>query len=175
MSLVAIGLKLAEVTGLAGKLGKWLGGANGEAVAKQVISIAQAVTGETDPQKAADAVLANKAQLMEFEEQLFQRELQLSQLAFQNTENARAMQVEALKQNDNFSKRFIYYLALLWSSFAAFYITLITFLEIPEKSIRFADSALSFLLGTVVATIVCFFYGGSLGRDRSDESNSRKT
>lgn len=169
MSLIAVALQLAASTGLAGKVGKWLGGKNGEAVAEQVISIAQSVTGERDPEKAAAAVLANKAQLMEFEEQLFQRELQLGELALRNIEGARNMQSVALNQTDVFSKRFIYYFASVWSFFAFLYIAGITFTTIPEANVRFADTVLGFLLGTVIASLFAFFYGSSFGRERRDE------
>lgn len=169
MSLIAVALQLAASTGLAGKLGKWIGGKNGEAVAEQVISIAQSVTGEPDPNKAANAILANKAQLMEFEEQVFQRELQLEKLALQNVEGARNLQIVALNQSDLFSKRFIYYFASAWSIFAFIYLLGITFLTVPESNIRFADTVLGFLLGTVIAGMICFFFGTSIGRERPDE------
>jgi hypothetical protein len=169
MSLIAVALQLAASTGLAGKLGKWIGGKNGEAVAEQVISIAQSVTGEPDPEKAAAAVLANKAQLMEFEEQVFQRELQLEKLSLQNVESARNLQIVALNQTDVFSKRFIYYLASAWTAFAFIYLLGITFTTVPEANVRFADTVLGFLLGTVIAGIIGFFFGSSIGRDRPDE------
>ncbi len=77
--------------------------------------------------------------------------------ANKNTADARAMQVAALQQDDKFSKRFVLYLATFWSLTAVVYIFLITFTNIPELNIRFADTILGFLLGTVVATILNFF------------------
>ena len=76
--------------------------------------------------------------------------------------NARNMQVENLKQDDKFSKRFVYYFAIFWSTFAVVYLTGITFAEIPKENIRFADTIVGFLLGTIVATLIGFFYGNSI-------------
>lgn len=76
--------------------------------------------------------------------------------------NARNLQVESLKQDDKFSKRFIYYFAIFWSVFAVVYLTGITFIEIPKENVRFADTTVGFLLGTVVATLIGFFYGNSI-------------
>lgn len=76
--------------------------------------------------------------------------------------NARNMQVENLKQEDTFSKRFVYYFAIFWSVFAVVYLTGITFAEIPKENIRFADTIVGFLLGTIVATLIGFFYGNSI-------------
>jgi uncharacterized membrane protein len=78
-----------------------------------------------------------------------------------NTANARAMQVAALQQSDTFSKRFVMFLATGWSVFAMAYIIAITFATIPESNLRFADLVLGFLLGTIVATIINFFFGTS--------------
>lgn len=86
-----------------------------------------------------------------------------------NTADARAMQQAALKQDDVFSKRFVYYLASAWSLSAMIYIGCITFLPIPPANMRFSDTILGFLLGTVVATILNFFFGSSSGSVKKTE------
>ena len=78
-----------------------------------------------------------------------------------NTADARAMQNEALRQDDKFSKRFVYMFAAGWSIVAVVYIFMITFMSIPTVNVRFADTVLGFLLGTIVATIINYFYGSS--------------
>ena len=89
--------------------------------------------------------------------------------ANKNTADARAMQVAALNQDDKFSKRFVMYLATFWSLTAVVYIFLITFTNIPEINVRFADTILGFLLGTVVATILNFFLGSSASSKEKTE------
>jgi hypothetical protein len=98
-----------------------------------------------------------------------QHERELLSMAYGDLANARNMQVEALRQDDSFSKRFIYYFAIFWSLFAAGYIGFITFGTIPESNQRFADTILGFLLGTVVATILQFFFGSSMGSKDKDK------
>jgi hypothetical protein len=98
-----------------------------------------------------------------------QHEKELLQMAYGDTANARNMQVEALRQDDLFAKRFIYVFATFWSIFAASYIGFITFGHIPEDNQRFADTILGFLLGTVVATILQFFFGSSMGSKEKDK------
>jgi len=90
---------------------------------------------------------------------------------YANTENARAMQIAALQQSDVFSKRFTMYLTTFWSIAAAVYIAFITFSIIPEPNVRFADTILGFILGTVVATMLNFWFGSSIG---SKEKDARK-
>lgn len=98
-----------------------------------------------------------------------QHERELLQMAYGDVANARNMQVEALRQDDLFSKRFIYIFATFWSIFAAGYIGFITFGTIPADNQRFADTILGFLLGTVVATILQFFFGSSMGSKDKDK------
>lgn len=78
-----------------------------------------------------------------------------------NTADARAMQVAALAQEDKFSKRYVYVLASFWSVVSVVYVFLITFMTIPAANVRFADTVLGFLLGTIIATIINYFYGSS--------------
>jgi hypothetical protein len=68
-------------------------------------------------------------------------------------------------------KQFVYSLAFTWSIFAMLYISGITFLGIPESGVRFADTALGFILGTVVGTIINYFYGDSDSTYKKGEDN----
>lgn len=102
---------------------------------------------------------------------LAQIDLDKLKAEYANTENARAMQVAALQQSDVFSKRFTMYLTSFWSICAAVYIGFITFSIIPEPNVRFADTILGFILGTVIATMLNFWFGSSIG---SKEKDARK-
>jgi hypothetical protein len=52
---------------------------------------------------------------------------------------------------------------------SATYIGFITFGEIPEDNIRFADTILGFVLGTMVASMFQFLLGSSLGSRSKDK------
>ena len=89
---------------------------------------------------------------------------------YKDIADARDMQKEALKQEDVWSKRFIYIFSGLWSIFAMVFIFAITFGTVPEASIRYVDSITGFLMGTVIATMIQFFYGSSVSsRRKTDE------
>jgi hypothetical protein len=140
------GFAPAIATAVAGPLG----GAAVSMIAKKfgvedsVAAVAQAIAG--DPKA---------------EEKLRELDLEYAKLHLENVKGARDMQTAALAQSDVFSKRFIYYFAAFWSVCAVVYIGFITFATIPEQNVRFADTILGFLLGTIVATFMNFFYGTS--------------
>jgi hypothetical protein len=101
---------------------------------------------------------------------LREMELEYAKMHLENVKDARGMQTAALAQSDVFSKRFVYYFASFWSVCAVVYIGFITFSVIPAANVRFADTILGFLLGTVVATILNFFYGTSKSsQDKTDK------
>jgi hypothetical protein len=131
---VAGPLGAAAVTAIADKLG----------VSDTVASVVQAIG--SDPQAA---------------QKLADLELEYAKIDAANVADARAMQIAALHQDDVFSKRFVMYLAIFWSVFAVAYISFITFGNIPAANVRFADTILGFILGTVIATVLNFFFGSS--------------
>jgi hypothetical protein len=100
---------------------------------------------------------------------LAQIDLETLRVEQANTADARDMQKIALQQSDVFSKRFPMHLTTFWSVAATVYIGFITFSVIPDKNVRFADTILGFILGTVVATLLNFWFGSSIGsKDKAD-------
>ena len=135
-----------------------------QAVVDKGLDYVQEKTGvELKPDMSQDEIKALREAAMKHDEFMVEQ-------ANKNTADARAMQVAALNQSDLFSKRFVMYLASFWSVTAVTYIFFITFSQIPELNIRFADTILGFLLGTVVATILNFFLGSSASSKEKTEA-----
>lgn len=73
--------------------------------------------------------------------------------------------------SDKFIKQFPIWLAIVWSLASMFYVGFITFGHIPAENVRFADTILGFLLGTVVATIINFYFGSSDNSKLKEKEN----
>jgi uncharacterized membrane protein YwzB len=84
-------------------------------------------------------------------------------------QGARDMQLKEMDSDDPLVRRFVYYFVSFWSVLSATYIGFITFGEIPESNIRFADTILGFVLGTMVASMFQFLLGSSLGSRSKDK------
>lgn len=121
------------------------------------------VESEKDLQEAIQG--ATPEQLL----QLKSLDLEYQKLLADDSKDARNMQIAALAQEDIVSKRFIYFFASVWSIFSIAYVTSITFLNVPQDNTRFADTVLGFLLGTIIATMIQYFYGSSMGSKLKDE------
>ena len=138
------------------KNGKTMVGAFLQSVAPNIID----VVGDVLPSNGALGIVKN---LIQKDDKLTANEkveaLRLLELDLENVKDARDMQKEALKQNDVFSKRFLYYLSTFWSLIAASYFFFATFT--PVLNDKIADIILGFLLGSVVGVMMNFFYGDS--------------
>lgn len=83
--------------------------------------------------------------------------------------DARDMAKAAMQSSDSFVRRFTYYFITVWSMFAMVYIPMITFSNIPASNVRFADTILGFMLGTVMASMFSFLLGSSFGSRLKDD------
>lgn len=52
------------------------------------------------------------------------------------------------------------------------YIFAITFISIPEKNIRFADTAQGFFLGTVLAGCIAYYTGGAPAQKKENQGTT---
>lgn len=161
----AVGLAstVLKATGLGEKIGSWIGGDSGGESAEKVLDIAQKVSGAKTPEEAAESVREQPGLAAEMKEKLLEHEREILEMHLADVQDARGMQVEALKSDDRFVGRFVLYFASFWSIVGASYMFAITFFPIPDSGVRFADTALGFILGTIIAQILNFFFGSSKG------------
>jgi hypothetical protein len=164
-TIITAATAVAKATGLSGWLGDKLGGKNGVKVAEQVMDIASAVTGGGTPDDIVASLNGNAELRFKLQERIMDQALEFERLHYADLANARQMQVAALQQEDTFSKRFVYYFASFWSLASVLYIGFITFGTIPDANVRFADTCLGFVLGTLVASIVSYFFGSNRGSE----------
>jgi len=69
--------------------------------------------------------------------------------------------METLKQSLDSRNLIVNVLALIWTLFGAGYIVAVTFMYVPKENVRIVDTVTGFLLGTVLATILNYFFGSS--------------
>lgn len=149
---------------------KFVKGDDAAKKAEALITVAKEITGIAEPQAAVEAIAADPAHVVAFKQRLVEIDLETIKANLADTENARALQVAALAQDDQFSKRFIYYAATGILSFVGLFIALATFVPIPQANVRFVDTALGFLLGTAASTVIQFFFGSSQQSKQKDST-----
>lgn len=170
ISIIALATGIVKATGLGELIGGKLGGDKGADVATRIVNTASTVLGAIDD---PDEALRRLNESAELRHQVFlavmQQEKDFEQMAVDDRASARTMQQAALQQEDLFSKHFIYWFAWAWSLFTMGYIAVITLVDIPAGSQRFADTILGFMLGTLIATIMNFFFGSSKQSRQKDD------
>lgn len=172
MSLITAALTIANVLGIGETISAWFGGNNSNEIADKIVKVTQAVTGTTTLENALQAIQDPSANA-KVKEALMTHELEFMKLAFGDKKDARELQETTLQNEDRFVKRFLYYFSFYWAIIASAYLFAITFIDIPQEAVRFADTILGFLLGTIIAGIISFFYGASFKGDRTTNLNMK--
>jgi hypothetical protein len=112
---------------------------------------------------------ATKEDYASLKEAAMKHEEFMAEVDLKNMEGARNMQLKAMDSDDPLVRRFVYIFIAFWSVLCAIYIGCITFVDIPLDNVRFADTILGFVLGTMVASMFQFLLGSSLGSRNKDK------
>ena len=73
-----------------------------------------------------------------------------------------------------FNRRFLAYFGVGCTVVGMLYLAAITFIPIPAPNVRFADTILGFIIGTLVAAPIAFFYGSSKSSQAKDQALLRR-
>ena len=117
---------------------------------------------------AADSLFTSDDERNKAEIEMRRIDADIEKAYLADTDSARRMQMEALKQDDLFAKRFVYWFSIAWSLFAMVFLLSTTFMDIPEKNVRTVDTVLGFLLGTAISSIFSYFLGTSYSSRSKD-------
>lgn len=146
-----------------GFLSKLINNISGGSIVKDVI-------------EGADKLFTSKEEKLEFQrlmeeaerkhkEQLIRMAMDAEQQYLADRQSAREMQKEALQQNDLFSKRFVYILAILILISAMAFGATLLWVEIPDENRRMIEMFADIFIFTGAITVVNFFFGSSRGSD----------
>ena len=93
----------------------------------------------------------------------------MAELDEKSRQRATEMQMKAMDSDDPFVRRFLYYFITLWSIFAVIFIPCLIWVSIPESNVRFADTILGYVLGTIITGMFAFLLGSSKGSSNKDK------
>lgn len=92
-----------------------------------------------------------------------------TELILKDTENARAMQIAALGQEDKFSKRFIYYLASFVVIAAVAFGIMLFFVFVPKENQRMVEMFADVFLFAGALTVLNFFFSSTVSSRKNSE------
>ena len=101
---------------------------------------------------------------LDYETQLNSLAVEYAKIAAQDIADARKMQ-QTIIASDNggwLSKNYIYLFASFWSIMSAGLLISIIFCNIPPENQRYADTIIGFILGTLITSILSYFFGNNI-------------
>ena len=93
----------------------------------------------------------------------------MAELDEKSRQRATDMQLKAMESDDPLVRRFIYFFIGFWSIFAAAFIPSLMWVPIGESNMRFADTVLGYVMGTMVTSMFAFLLGSSQGSRMKDK------
>lgn len=129
----------------------------------------KAIAEKLGVEDTVEAVAAHLTANPEAAAKLAEIDLENYKVEVDDRKDARAMQIAAMQSDDPLVRRFTYYFIAFWSVFAMVLIPFMIFGNIPENNVRFADTILGFMLGTMVASMFAFVLGSSVGSRNKDK------
>ena len=116
-----------------------------------------------------------KQKQLEIEQATEQRAHDIEIAYLRDTANARTMQKSALKSDDKFVRRFVYYLAAGSIFFTFVLIGLLFFVAIPVENKTIVDMAMGSIITVALIQVYNFFFGSSQGsKDKAEQLNQNK-
>ena len=142
-----------------------------KAIAPEVLDVVGDVSGIGAFNKVSDLIDKRPDIPSDVKEKLLElHKIELEELKaiLDDKKSARDMQIAALGQEDKFSKRFVYYLAIIIISAAILFGTALMFIEeIPEGNKRLVEMFADIFLFSGGLVVIQFFFGSSKGsRDK---------
>lgn len=117
----------------------------------------------TTPQEKKEFDAQIQVELNRHTEALLSEATKQTEMYLNDMANARAMQITALQQDDKFSKRFIYYLAIGIILVTFIFDFCFFFVDYPERNHDIINMIAGTLNSTGFAAIIYFFFGSSKG------------
>ena len=93
----------------------------------------------------------------------------LVELDMKDLADVRSMQKEALKQDDLFSKRFVYYLTISIVAFVFLMVICLFFVNIPKENKTIIDMVVGIVIGGYTSIMAFYFGSSKSSKDKTDK------
>lgn len=147
-------------------IARWIGGDKAEDAAKEVVGIAQRVTGKSTPTEAVDMIRANPEMAMAFEKSINDHAAEMDAMYLKDRADARDRDVAIQDKRGRNTRADILAFAAIGGLISLIWILL--FVSIPGGPARDVLLMLSGALITIVKDVYGFEFGSSRGSKDKD-------
>lgn len=172
MDPVTIAMGLAQ---FAPAVIRWLTGSkDAEVVAREVVSVAQTVTGRSSPQEALAKIQASNEAQIAFRNRLMEREAELDKAYLADVQSARQRDVELRKAGDNNRRADVMVIGAVVGLISCLLVLIVFRKEIPGEAVGII-STVAGIFGACLKDAYAFEFGSSRGSKDKDALLARMT
>ena len=170
MDPVTIAMGLAQ---FAPAVIRWITGSkDAEAVARDVVGVAQAVTGASSPQEALQKIQSDQAAQLAFREKLMEREADLDKAYLADVQSARARDVELRKAGDSNRRADVMVIGAVVGLISCLLVLIVFRKDIPGEAVGII-STVAGIFGACLKDAYAFEFGSSRGSKDKDALMAR--
>lgn len=170
MDPVTIAMGLAQ---FAPAVIRWITGSkDAEAVARDVVGVAQAVTGSSSPQEALQRIQSDQAAQLAFRAKLMEREAELDKAYLADVQSARARDVELHKAGDNNRRADVMVIGAVVGLISCLLVLIVFRKDIPGEAVGII-STVAGIFGACLKDAYAFEFGSSRGSKDKDAQLAR--
>jgi hypothetical protein len=163
-SLFPFAYALAEFSPL---LGRWLGGEQGEKVAKHAVEVAQSLTGAKNPQDVLESLKKDPKLLLEFQHSLLRLDHELELASYKDREDARARDIAIAQAGRNNLRADIMVIAAAFGLIACLLTMTLFRTSLPGEAVGII-STIAGIFGSCLKDAYAFEFGSSRGSKVKD-------
>jgi len=173
LAAITLASTVIKHTGLGSWISEKIGDNFGEQTAQKITQIAQIVTGENDPQRAVELVVANKSFSNQVKQEIVKQEHELKKLYLADVAGARELYAKKNTMADKIAERII-----KWNLWAVLLLLIANLAVAHFITNPIIAVALGNLIGGSISSlwqerlqIISFFFGSSMGSKEKDAFN----
>lgn len=167
-ALIPLALKLLPLAGAVPEVIRLLGGEKAADVAEKVVGVAKAITGQEDPAKAVDAVLADPNLQLQFQQSLIAERLEYAKIEAEDRKDARARDREFIKAGKTNLRADLMVMADALGLVACLIILGLYRKDLPGEAVALISTVAS-IFGLCLRDAHQFEFGSSRGSKEKDE------
>lgn len=152
-------------------IGRWIGSAQGEKVAQEVVHVAHSITGEKDPLKVLESLRSDPKRIIQFQQALLKMDYELEMADYKDREGARLRDIALAQAGRNNLRADIMVISSALGLITCLLTITLYRMSLPGEAVGII-STIAGIFGSCLKDAYAFEFGSSRGSKLKDSKLS---